>query len=234
MEPIDASELLERARVVVDAEIEEDVREAGVAAVGLDDEKRGGLLAAAVAAGRLRRVEAVEQALDQRASGSPLERLCERVDRLGRDEDVALRRIAVARAMTGPVVAPVSGEGGAAARSVDDPELALRSVVVGLGQSGDDLLRRDALAEQREPVRPVAGVRVRLRGDRPDARLGPGNDRADGEELRLRGDAPLTCLEVAGADRVRGDDRATRRSSPPDRARGALGPERVHTRPRRA
>ena len=48
-----------------------------------------------------------------------------------------------------------------------------------------------ALAQEREPVAAVARVRVRLRRDRADARLGPGHDRADGEELRLRRDAPL-------------------------------------------
>ena len=55
---------------------------------------------------------------------------------------------------------------------------------------------------RREPVRAVARVRVCLRRDRADVRLGPRDDRADGEELRLRRDAPLAGVEVARGDRV--------------------------------
>ena len=47
------------------------------------------------------------------------------------------------------------------------------------GEPVDDLLRGEALAQEREAVRPVARVRVRLRGDRADVRLGPRDDRAD-------------------------------------------------------
>ena len=82
---------------------------------------------------------------------------------------------------------------------VDDAELAVLAAVVGRGQPRDHLLGARALAQQREPVRPVARVRVRLRRDRADVRLRPGDDRADGEELRLRRDAPLARLEVARA-----------------------------------
>ena len=52
--------------VVVDAQVDETCRELGVAAVPLDDEERRGLLAAAVAAGLLRRGEAREQPLRER------------------------------------------------------------------------------------------------------------------------------------------------------------------------
>ena len=66
----------------------------------------------------------------------------------------------------------------------------------------DDLLGGEAFAKQLEPVRPVARVRVRLGRDGSDVRLRPGDDRADGEELRLDRDAPLLRVEVDGDDRV--------------------------------
>ena len=53
--------------MVLDAELDDDVRHARVAAVALDDEERRGLLAAAVASCRLRGGEAVDQAVGERS-----------------------------------------------------------------------------------------------------------------------------------------------------------------------
>ena len=206
VEAVEAPQLLDRALVVVDAEVDEGVGQPGVAAVALDDEQRGRLLAAAVAAGCLRRGEAVEQPLGERSPGGGRERVDERVDRLRRDEDVALGRVAVAGPPAGPVVALGAGERRAAPGRVDDAELALLAAVVGRRQPLDDLVGRGAAAEELEAVRPVARVRVGLGRDRADVRRRPRHDRADGEELRLRRDAPLAGVEVAGADRVRRDD----------------------------
>ena len=58
MEAVEAPQLLDRALVVVDAQVDDDVGEPGVAAVPLDDEQRRRLLAAAVAARGLRGGEA--------------------------------------------------------------------------------------------------------------------------------------------------------------------------------
>jgi hypothetical protein len=88
---------------------------------------------------------------------------------------------------------------------VDYAELTVIAPVVGAGQPLDDLAGGAALAEQAEPVRPVAGVGVGLCRNGADLRLGPGDDRADGQELRLDRDAPLPCVQVAGDDRVRRD-----------------------------
>ena len=124
MEPVDSAQLGERVRVVVDAQVDERVGEARVAAVALDDEQRRGLAAAAVAARALRRIEAVEQPLRERVTGRRLERPRERVDGGFGDEDVPLRGVAVTRAATGPGVAPVAGERGGASLAVHDAELA--------------------------------------------------------------------------------------------------------------
>ena len=106
--------------------------------------------------------------------------------------------------------------------------------LVGLREARHGLVCGESLAKEREAVGPVPRVRPRLRGDRADVRLGPGDDAADREELRLHRDAPLLRVEVAGADGVRRDDRASRRSSPRGRARAAtVGDERAGDRPER-
>ena len=75
MQAVEARELGDRLGMVVDAQVDEDVREARVAAVPLDDQQRRRLLAAPVAAGRLGGGEAVEQPLGERPSRDCLERL---------------------------------------------------------------------------------------------------------------------------------------------------------------
>ena len=117
MEAIEAAELLDGTLVVVGAEVDEDVGQAGVAAVPLDDEQRRRLLAAAVASRSLGRGEAVDQALGERSPGGGRERVDHGVDRLGRDEDVPLRRVAVPRPPAGPVEALGPGERRPAARA---------------------------------------------------------------------------------------------------------------------
>src|SRR5207244_2202198 len=145
----------------------------------LDDEQRGGLAAPAIAARRLGGVEAVEQALGQRSPAGRLEGGGERLDRLLRDEDVALGRVARPRPAAGPVEAARAGVARAPALRVDDAELALGAALVRGGQLRDDLLGRKPLPQQREALRAVAGIRVRLRGNGSHVRLGPGDDRAD-------------------------------------------------------
>ena len=67
MGAVQPRELRDRLRVVVDAQVDEDVAQRGVAAVALDDEQRGRLLAAPVAARGLRGGEALEQPLARAA-----------------------------------------------------------------------------------------------------------------------------------------------------------------------
>src|SRR5438309_688003 len=61
VERVDPLELFDRPLVIVDAQVCDDVGELRVAAVALDHEERGGLLAATVASGALRRGEALDQ-----------------------------------------------------------------------------------------------------------------------------------------------------------------------------
>src|SRR5581483_11960381 len=117
------------------------------------------------------------------------------------DEQVPLRGKARARDAAGPGQALGARVRGAPPGRVDDADLALLPTRVGGREPADDLVRRRAVAEQREPGGAVARVRGRLRRDRARLRLGPGDDRADGQELRLRRDPPLAALEVAGGDR---------------------------------
>ena len=204
MQPVETRELADRLGVVVDAEIDEHIREAGVAAVALDDEQRCRLLSAAIAAGRLRRRQRLEEPFRERPSGGRGERLHERRHGLLADEDVALRGEARAGDAARPLEAFGAGVRRPLAVRVDDPELALAAVAG--GQLLDHLSRRRAAAQQREPFGAVPRVRVRLRGDRAGVRLGPRDDRAHREKLRLRRDTPLARIEVTRCDRVRRDE----------------------------
>ena len=85
MQPVEPPQLLDRRLVVVDAQVDERVGEAGVAAVALDDDQRRRLLAAFVAARGLSSGQRLEQALGER-SGRGLERLRQRVDGVAGDE----------------------------------------------------------------------------------------------------------------------------------------------------
>src|SRR5215210_7725323 len=104
--------------MVVDAQVDDDVGEARIAAVALDDEQARRLLSAPVAARFLGRGEAIEQPIGERPASAALERLRERVDRRGRDEDVALGRVAAPRPAARPVQALAAREGCAAALAV--------------------------------------------------------------------------------------------------------------------
>src|SRR5215210_9425584 len=108
--------------MVVDAQVDDDVGEARIAAVALDDEQARRLLSAPVAARFLGRGEAIEQPIGERPASAALERLRERVDRGARDEDVALGCVAGACPPARPVEALATGEGRASALPVDDPE----------------------------------------------------------------------------------------------------------------
>src|SRR6185437_14774267 len=123
------------------------VRKLCVAAVLFDDEQRSRLLAAPVAACCLGRVEAVQQALGQRARRG-LERLGDRVDSRRRDEDVALRGVATTCSAARPLEALGAGEARAAALAVDDAELSLVPSLVCSRQQLDDLLGGEPLAQE--------------------------------------------------------------------------------------
>src|SRR5205085_1527703 len=120
-----------------------------------------------------------------------LERLGERVDGGGGDEDVPLRRVARAGVAAGPVVTLAPGVGRAAAAAVDHPDLAVVAPLVGGGEPLDRLARGAPSAEEREPVRPVARVRVRLPRERLQHLL-----------LRSRPDDDRPALVVRDAERL--------------------------------
>ena len=134
--------------VVVDAEVDERVGEARVAAVLLHDEQRRRLLAAPVAAGRLRGGEALEQPLGERLPVVAVERRrrARRPSRRRRGCSPARRSPAPARP---PAQSrhPVAGVGRRRALRVDDAELAVGAAVVRVRQARDDLRGGEPLAQ---------------------------------------------------------------------------------------
>ena len=103
-----------------------DVREAPVAAVALDDEQRGGLLAAPVASRRLGGGEAAEQPLGERCAADAVKAAASSVDGLLRDEDVPLSGEARARRFRPPSPCSRRRCRWRSRRAVDDAELAFR------------------------------------------------------------------------------------------------------------
>ncbi len=154
MQRVDATQLVDRLWVIVDPEIEDDVRELRVPTVSFDDEERCRLLAAAVAAGELRGRETLEQPELEPLPGRRFEGRRECVHRFPADEDVALRGIARPCAMAGPVEALGAGERRRPAEAVDDAYLAFVPAVVGADERLYDLLGAELPPEQLEPSGP--------------------------------------------------------------------------------
>src|SRR5207237_311811 len=102
VELVEPPELLDRALVIVDAEVDGDVGELPVPAVSPRDEERRRLLAAAVAAGGLRRREALEQPGGEARARTGLEGRGESVHGVRAGEDVSLSRVAGTRPLPGP------------------------------------------------------------------------------------------------------------------------------------
>src|SRR5919201_1054743 len=80
VQPVEAAELLDRSLMVVDAEIDEDVRQPCVPALRLHDEQRRRLLSPAVPACRLRSGETVDETIGERPAGGLEERALESRD----------------------------------------------------------------------------------------------------------------------------------------------------------
>src|SRR5439155_7763732 len=102
------------------------------------------------------------------------------------------------------------------------PELAGRGAGVVAQGPLDCLLRREPFLERLEAVPAVEGDARRLGGHGADAGLCPRHDVADGEVLRLNGDAHLACARVGRDDRVRHARDATGR-------RDSTAPPGAHT-----
>src|SRR5947207_13312268 len=142
---VDPAQLVQRPGMLVHAYVDDLVGEPCVAAVALDDEQCRRLLSAAVAAGCLCSVEAVEEALRERARAG-LEGLRDRVHRGLGDQDVPLRRVAVPGPAAGPLETLGAAIGRGPAFAVDDPHLPLVATVVGGCEALDDLLRAQPFA----------------------------------------------------------------------------------------
>jgi hypothetical protein len=199
LQPLEAlfvqpAQLVERLLVVVDAEVE-----ARVVLVAVDAQRRR-LLAALVAAGALAGLHGCDQSLGERQAGAGGVSSHGRVEHVGADEHVAGDAEVVVGAMTAPIDATLAGVGGGASAYADRVQLALRAARVGVGQAGDDLVRRNAVGEQVDACGTVERIHQRLRRQRADRAPRVDAERADGEEAAGDGDAEAA---VGGA----GDDR---------------------------
>ena len=114
-----------------------------------------------------------------------------------------------ARFVAGPLGRLRAGVGVHVALRVDHGELASRFRPIGarigiaFPDGFHDLLRRDALAKQRDRARSVADVDDGLRRRGADARLGVEYAVPDREHARLDGAADLAGLRIVGENRER-------------------------------
>jgi len=158
--------------MIVDPQVDVAVVEAGVTAARFCDIQCGALLPASVAAGGL----SGTQRRDESIGEVPL-RLLERARKAIHDafacENVPLRGVVRARDAARPIHASRAGERRRTSGRVDDAELSLVSMVVGVGEPTDDFFGRFSLLQQREPTWAVRRVRPRLRRDRADAADSP-------------------------------------------------------------
>lgn len=106
-----------------------------------------------------------------------------------------------------PPVASFAGERCHPAFCVDDAHLPEPAVRVFPGQLVQGGLCRMAVRQQLESVGAVTDVGVRLGGNGADARLCPGNHRADAEELALDRHAEIPGRRVEADHGKRGDQR---------------------------
>ena len=141
--PYSRRELRDRRLVVVDAQVDEHVREPRVAAVSLDHEQRRGLLAAPVAARRLRRRERVQQACGE--AGGPHDASNEAASASTVSTETRMFPCAAnpsPETPAGPFEARRAGVRRAAPGGVHDAELPVVAPIVGSDEPLDDLVGR--------------------------------------------------------------------------------------------
>ncbi len=170
--------------------------------VPLDDDHGSRLLAADIPARCLRRLERRHQPFGEVALGRLVGLRHGRHD-LVVEHHVGLDAVAVADVMGGRLDALGAGVGGDVAVSVDKGDLPHVAALVDQEQSIKRLLGRQPTLHELQTARPVGRVDKALGGDRADSGLGPGNDRADREPVRLDGHAHLPGRRITSNDRVR-------------------------------
>ncbi len=211
-----ATQLDQRCRVVVDAEILGDVGVVGGASPQLDDEQRRRLLSSPVAAARLGRLHSVEDPVCQRLSARRLERLRQPFDDLGPHHAVGLGAIIDPAPVSFPsllgVLAGVgvdvepdrtaAGERRGTALDIENCHLSAGARRVTAHQLSHDLLRVQAGHEHLHPDPAVERVRRHLMHDDPDAAPERRTVAADGQDPACHTDAQLFGGRVTRDDRV--------------------------------
>src|SRR4051812_15124737 len=194
---VQAPELGERIRVVVDAQIELRIVFAGV------NHERRRLLAALVAACRLAGFERGNQPLGKRTPGRLLIRAPGFLQNKVVREHVAGDGIAVARERAVPLDAGAAGVLADAALHIDDVELPVLASFVRCDHALHHLGRGDASAQGLQRLACIVWIDERLRRECADAALRARAQRARGEEARRERDPERAACRIARDDRPR-------------------------------
>ena len=190
--------------MVLDAQVEQAPAPGRLAAIGADDEQRRRLLAADIAALAFGCLQRDHEPLGEIAIRGFVGRNHRCADRrlphqVGLHGERLAGRLAV---LVDRHVARVVRN---IARRIDHADLAHVGVFIDCQQRGKCLLRRFAGTHELETQRPVVRINKGLRRDGAHAGLGPRDQRADREPVRLDGDTQLPRSRIAGNDRVRAD-----------------------------
>ena len=186
---------------VVNAKIEDGVDPRTARALRFDDQNRRRLTPANVAAFSLGRVERREESIDQLALGTAV-RLGHRRPHRVLEHHVGLHGKSVADDMPRFRNRRRTGMRCDAAERIDHRDLPNLLHRIRGEQTRERVGRALARAHQVEPELPVRRIGGRLRRDRADSRFCPRDDRADGEVMRLHGNAKLPGVRIARDNRV--------------------------------
>ena len=198
---IDSPELADRGRVLVDPKVAEPIIEASVALSRRHEKERGGLPAAAVSSSGISSLQRQEQTVSQELPGGIFEGVDHGVDDVRSGQDVALGGITRPGPPPGPGHAVLTSVGRRRAIHPNDSDLATRSPFIGSRQCIDDLLCRSTTGQSSQAARTIRRVAEGLRGDGSDPRLGPGDNRTDGEELGRHHDSRNPRLRIVSDER---------------------------------
>ena len=188
--------------MIVHPEVDVPVIASLIAATIPQDQERRRLLPAAITARGVTRKHGREESIAELALPRR-ESAGHRIDHALAGQDVALRREVLARDAAGPLDASGSREGRCLAARVHEARLSLLPALIALQHGIERRPRRHPTRHQPKAVGPEVRVRPRLRGYGANARLRPGDDRADARELRGDSDAEIAVPGIEPHDRER-------------------------------
>jgi hypothetical protein len=205
----EALEFLDRSGVVVDADVDVAVHEAGIASIFADDENRSGLFTPFVSSGLLSGCKGGEEPFGEFAfSVAPgvFKGLSHGVGDALAGKDIARDGVVLAGFVTGVVEAFFAGVGGDVAFFVNNEKLPSGDAGVLFSKEGFDFFGGGSISKELKADGAVSGISEGLCGDGSDISCGVGDNAADTEEFALHGDSKVAGFGVVGDNGKGGEE----------------------------